>query len=84
MRPSYCPESLPQPQSYRTQSLEHLGLVAGMFEELGIAEVIDQATQHDPEMRMVTRAWRSWGSGRQRYLLSLHVQVRIPALEDAR
>src|SRR5262249_37688689 len=30
------------------------------------------------------RAWRSWGSGRQRYLLSLHVQVRIPALEDAR
>src|SRR5215510_2872757 len=25
--------------------LDHLGLVAGMFEELGIAEVIDQATQ---------------------------------------
>jgi transposase len=54
MRPSYCPESLPQPQSYRTQILDHLGLVAGMFEELGIAEVIDQATQQDPEMRIVT------------------------------
>src|SRR5215472_14563083 len=26
----------------------------------------------------IKRAWRSWGSGRQRYLLSLHVQVRIP------
>ena len=37
MRPSYRPELPPQPQSYRTQVLEHLGLVAGMFEELGIA-----------------------------------------------
>ena len=54
MRPSYRPESPPQPQSYRTQILDHLGLVAGMFEELGIAEVIDQATQQDPEMRIVT------------------------------
>ena len=29
-----------------------------------------------------TRAWRCWGLGRHRHLLSLHVQVRIPALED--
>jgi transposase len=54
MRPSYRPELPPQPQSYRTQVLEHLGLVAGMFEELGIAEVIDHATQQDPAMRIVT------------------------------
>ena len=54
MRPSYRPDIPPQPQSYRTQSLDHLGLVAGMFEELGITEVIDHATQQDPEMRMVT------------------------------
>jgi transposase len=54
MRSSYRPEILPQPQSYRTQILDHLGLVAGMCEELGIAEVMDQATQHDPERRMVT------------------------------
>src|SRR6478672_11121849 len=54
MRPSYRPAIPPKPQSYRTQVLDHLGLVAGMFEELGIAEVIDQATQQDPEMRMVT------------------------------
>jgi transposase len=41
-------------QSYRSQILDHLGLVAGMFDELGIADVIDQATQQNPEKRMVT------------------------------
>jgi transposase len=54
MRPSYRPDVPPQPHSYRTQVLDHLGLVAGMFEELGITEVIDQATQQNPEMRLVT------------------------------
>ena len=54
MRPSYRSNIPPQPQSYRTQSLDHLGLVAGMFEELGITEVIDQATEQDPGMRIVT------------------------------
>jgi transposase len=42
------------PDAYRSQILDHLGLVAGMFEELGIEEVIDEATQQDPEMRIVT------------------------------
>jgi transposase len=41
-------------QPYRSQILDHLGLVAGMFDELGIGEVIDQATQQNPEMRLVT------------------------------
>src|SRR5215510_6618115 len=54
MRHSYRPDIPPQPQPYRTQVLDHLGLVAGMFEELGITEVMDQATQQDPEMRIVT------------------------------
>src|SRR5439155_10619199 len=54
MRHSYRPASPPQPQPYRTQVLEHLGLVGRMFEELGITEVIDQATKQDPEMRIVT------------------------------
>src|SRR5262245_3023125 len=54
MRHSYRPDIPPKPQSYRTQILDHLGLVAGMFEELGITEVIDQATQQNPEMRIVT------------------------------
>jgi transposase len=54
MRPSYRPDIPPTPQPYRTQVLDHLGLAAGMFEELGITEVIDQATQQNPEMRIVT------------------------------
>jgi Domain of unknown function (DUF4277) len=54
MRHSYRPVIPPKPHSYRTQVFDHLGLVAGMFEELGITEVIDQATQQNPEMRIVT------------------------------
>ena len=54
MRHSYRPAIPPQPQPYRTQVLDHLGLVAGMFEGLGITEVIDQATQQNPETRIVT------------------------------
>lgn len=41
-------------QTYRSQILDHLGLVAGMFDELGIGDVIDQATQQHPEMRDLT------------------------------
>jgi transposase len=54
MRHSYRPDLPPKPHSYRTQVLDHWGLVAGMFEELGITEIIDQATQQDPAMRIVT------------------------------
>jgi transposase len=54
MRHSYRPDIPPPPQPYRTQVLDHLGLVAGMFEELGLTEVIDRAAQQDPEMRIVT------------------------------
>lgn len=43
-----------QQPSYRTQVLDHLGLVAGMFDELGIGDIIDHATQQNPEMRIVT------------------------------
>jgi transposase len=39
---------------YRSQVLDPLGLVAGRFDELGIGEVIDQATQQNPERRIVT------------------------------
>jgi transposase len=40
------------PSAYR-ESLDHLGLVAGMFDELGMGEVIDRATQQDIEQRIV-------------------------------
>src|SRR5919204_154239 len=42
------------PQPYQSQILDHLGLVAGLFDALGITEVIDRATKQDPEMRIVT------------------------------
>jgi transposase len=42
------------PQPYRSQILDHLGLVAGMFDELGVGDVLDRATQQNPEQRMVT------------------------------
>lgn len=54
MRHSYGPDIPPKPQPYRTLVLDHLGLVAGMFEELGITEVIAKATQQAPERRIVT------------------------------
>jgi transposase len=40
--------------TYRRQILDHLGLVAGMFDELGIGEVVDNATQQHPAMRDLT------------------------------
>jgi transposase len=54
MRPSYRPAIPPKPPQSRTQVLDPLGLVAGMFAELGITEVIDRATTQDPAMRLVT------------------------------
>jgi transposase len=45
---------MPNQPSYRSQVLDHLGLVAGMFDALGIGDVIDQATQQHPELRDLT------------------------------
>jgi transposase len=45
---------MPDQPTYRSQVLDHLGLVAGMFDELGIGEIIDQATQQHPELRDLT------------------------------
>jgi transposase len=39
---------------YRSQVLDHLGLVAGMFDELGIGDVLDHATPQNPELRDLT------------------------------
>jgi transposase len=45
---------MPDQPLYRSQVLDHLGLVAGMFDDLGIGDVIDHATQQNPEMRDLT------------------------------
>jgi DNA-binding transcriptional LysR family regulator len=70
------------PQSSRRQILDHLGLVAGMFDERGIGTVIDQATQQHPETRVVSvghavKAMVLNGLGvanQQRYLVPLFFQ----------
>jgi Domain of unknown function (DUF4277) len=41
-------------QNYRRPIFDHLGLVAGMFDELGSGDVIDNATQQNPDMRDLT------------------------------
>ena len=43
-----------EPPHYTSQVLDHLGLVAGMFDELGIGEVIDHSTQQDPLKKDLT------------------------------
>ena len=45
---------MPAQLPYRSQVLDHLGLVAGMFDELGIGEILDQATHQNPELRDLT------------------------------
>lgn len=40
--------------SYETKTIEHLGLVAGMFDELGVGELIDELISQDFEQRQVT------------------------------
>lgn len=42
------------PPIYHSQVLDHLGLVAGMFDELGIGEVIDHAIVQDRTKRTVS------------------------------
>jgi transposase len=45
---------MPDQPTYQSHILDHLGLVAGMFDELGIGDVLDHATHQNPEMRDLT------------------------------
>ena len=45
---------MPDQPTYRSQVIDHLGLVAGMFDALGMGEILDQATQQHPDMRDLT------------------------------
>jgi hypothetical protein len=53
---------MPDQLTYRSQILDHLGLVAGTFEEFGIGDVLDQATHQNPELRDLTvgEAVKQW------------------------
>jgi transposase len=48
--------SLVTPDQYSSRVLNHLGLVAGMYDELGVGEVIDQVIVQDMERRHVSLA----------------------------
>jgi transposase len=45
---------MPNQPPYRSQILDHLGLVAGLFDALGIGDVLDQATHQHPALRDLT------------------------------
>ena len=44
---------MPTP-SYETKTIEHLGLVAGMVDEVGISDMIDQLVRQDTEQHQVS------------------------------
>ena len=41
-------------ETYKSETLEHLGLVAGMFDELGISELVDALVPQDLEQRRIS------------------------------
>ena len=41
-------------ETYKSETLEHLGLVAGMFDELGIGELVDKHVPQDLEQRKIS------------------------------
>jgi Domain of unknown function (DUF4277) len=45
---------MPNQPAYRSQVLDHLGLVAGRFDALGMGDVLDHATHQNPELRDLT------------------------------
>jgi Domain of unknown function (DUF4277) len=57
-------------ETYNSETLEHLGLVAGIFDELGIGDLVDELVPQDFSQRKVSvgralsRRWSStaWAS----------------------
>ncbi len=45
---------MPDQPAYQSHVIDHLGLAAGMFDALGMGEIIDHATRQNPEMRDLT------------------------------
>jgi len=47
--------TMASPARYKSYNLDHLGLVAGMYDELGIGNLLDQMIYQDEEKRVVSR-----------------------------
>lgn len=46
--------SMASPSHYSSKALNHLGLVAGMYDELGLGELLDQVLVQDEDSRIVS------------------------------
>jgi transposase len=46
--------AMSETETYKSETLEHLGLVAGMFDELGIGELVDELVPQDLSQRNVS------------------------------
>jgi transposase len=46
--------TMASPERYKSYNLDHLGLVAGMYDELGIGNLLDQMIYQDEEKRVVS------------------------------
>ena len=46
--------TMASPEQYQISNLDHLGLVAGMYDELGIGDFLDQMIYQDEEKRVVS------------------------------
>ena len=46
--------TMASPEQYKSYNMDHLGLVAGMYDELGIGDLLDQMIYQDEEKRVVS------------------------------
>jgi hypothetical protein len=46
--------AMSETEIYKSETLEHLGLVAGMFDELGIGELVDEMVPQDLFQRKIS------------------------------
>jgi len=46
--------TMASPEQYKSYNLDHLGLVAGMYDELGIGDLLNQMIYQDEEKRVVS------------------------------
>jgi len=44
----------PKTQKIESKNLDHLGLIAGMYDELGIGDIIDEAIKQDSNARLIS------------------------------
>jgi transposase len=47
-------QAMCETETYKSETLEHLGLVAGMFDELTIGELVDELVPQDLSQRKVS------------------------------